>query len=952
MKKTLFTLAVAAIAAASAGSLAYKVSSASANRQPGDNDRELAVSIRQLTNRSTEGLVEQKNPRGGSMVDLQGRFQDLAIVKLDPEGDAAAACVASLEEANRFFGRDLETGEVYRSSYTDTEEYLRTKHAGAPAMTVEEFLFYKEMIRRAAPKLIGGTGVPESNSETGTGGTATPPSSSFSSDLTTNTTTINIINADGAGEGFNDATAKAAEGGNNGTTLGAQRLNVFNFAAQIWAANLDSTVPINVSAQFNPLACTNTSATLGSAGANRLHFNFPGAPFADTLYPEALANKLSGSDQSAEADINARFNSDIDNGCFGNGKTFYYGLDNSTPSGKVNILVVILHELGHGLGFQTFADETSGAQFAGMSDMFDRHIFDRTTGKFWNQMTDKERVDSALNTGNLLWDGPNVNGASGSLTAGRDTTNGRVQLYAPNPVKTGSSISHWDTAATPNLLMEPNITVGLPLTLDLTRQEMRDIGWYRDVNGDRQADTITNVAVSGTNLPVGSSAQVTWTNGGGFAGNVSVELSTDGGATFPITLASNVVNNGFLTFTVPNNATTQAKIRVREYDFVSPVGTSANFTILASTPANSFIQFSSSNYSVSESGGHFDVTVTRTGDTSGAATVNYTTADQSGAGHASQTSDYETATGTLSFAAGQTSKTFRILIVDDLLVEGNETIDLVLWNPTGLNVTLGSPITSQLTIVDNDTVASTTNPYDDARFFVRQHYLDFLNREPDQGGWDFWTNQITSCGTDTTCIEIRRINVSAAYYLSNEFQNTGFEAYVTHRSAFGPTAPNSPVPLLYTTFMHDVQELGNGYIFGQAGADAVLEANKVAYFNEFVNRPEFLSKYPAGLSSAQFADALLATAGLSTTGTFRDSLLTKTRAAALRAVAESSTIQSHEFNNAFVAMEYFGYLRRDPDTAGYNFWLGKLNAFNGNYINAEMVKAFITATEVRQRFGP
>jgi hypothetical protein len=238
MKKTLLTLAIAAIGAASAGSLAFKVSSASANRQPGDNDADLAATIRQLTNRSPEGLVEKKLPGGGAMVDLQGRFQDLAIVKLDPEGDPAAACVTSLDEANHFFGRDLETGEVYPSS--DTEEYLRTKHA-APTMTVDEFLFYKEMIRRAAPKLIGGASIPGSNSGTGTGGdTATPPSSSFSSDATANTTQINIVNTiDGPTEGFNDPAAKAPEGGNNGTTLGAQRLNLFNFAAQIWAAHID-----------------------------------------------------------------------------------------------------------------------------------------------------------------------------------------------------------------------------------------------------------------------------------------------------------------------------------------------------------------------------------------------------------------------------------------------------------------------------------------------------------------------------------------------------------------------------------------------------------------------------------------------------------------------------------------------------------------------------------------
>ena len=240
---------------------------------------------------------------------------------------------------------------------------------------------------------------------------------------------------------------------------------------------------------------------------------------------------------------------------------------------------------------------------------------------------------------------------------------------------------------------------------------------------------------------------------------------------------------------------------------------------------------------------------------------------------------------------------------------------------------------------------------------MRQHYLDFLNREPDQSGWDFWTNVITQCGADTACTEVHRINVSAAYFLSKEFQSTGYLAYLTHRSAFGATATGSPAPVLYNTFMHDVQELGKGYVDLQPGADAVLEANKVAYFNEFVARPEFLVKYPASLTNQQYVDNLLTTASLPTTGTFHDSLVnglnggSMTRATVLRSVAESSTIQTRELNAGFVTMEYFGYLRRDPDTSGFNFWLNKLNSFNGNYIQAEMVKAFIESTEDRQRFG-
>lgn len=536
--------------------------------------------------------------------------------------------------------------------------------------------------------------------------------------------------------------------------------------------------------------------------------------------------------------------------------------------------------------------------------------------------------------------------------------------------------------------------------------------------------------------------------------------------------------------------------------------------------ATSLIQFATSNFGVDEAGGHVDFTVNRTGDTSGTATVNYNTFDESQVGHASQKSDYEIAVGTLTFAPGETSKTFRILIVDDKFDENDEVIDLALSNPTGAGVGLGSPNTAQVTILDNDTGAPVSNPVDSSTFFVRQHYLDFLNREPDTAGLNFWVNEIESCGGDAACREVKRINVSAAFFLSIEFQRTGYLAYLTHRAAFGPNASGSPAPVLYGNFMRDVQALQRGFAFGQPGADATLEANKVAYFNNFVTRPEFVSKYPSTLTNDQFVDALLTSANLSpndftvnltnsqevpptnptTTGgarrpssfgtahftinaggtamtmtatvnnidftgaqtadtndnltnahihasatvtptttapvvwgfigtpfndnnpndavvtpfgagvggnvsgkwdapegngttltdqlanirgghayvnfhtsqfgggeirgnfpatqSLRDALVagltggTMTRAQVLRAVAEAQFLNDREFNAAFVTMEYFGYLRRDPDTSGFNFWLSKLNSFGGSFANAEMVKAFISSAEYRQRFGP
>jgi hypothetical protein len=329
--------------------------------------------------------------------------------------------------------------------------------------------------------------------------------------------------------------------------------------------------------------CTATSATLGSAGAVYRIRDFTGAPFASTWYQAALANKIARSDLVTTLnDVSATFNSNLNGSpsCL-NGRRFYFGFDNASPGGNINLLVVVLHEIGHGLGFANFVNEQTGANAGGFTDVFSQFTFDRTTGKYWSQMTDAERQASAINTGNVFWDGANVKIASGFLTAGRDAANGRVELYAPNPVSLGSSISHYGTSTSPNLLMEPFINTGLPLDLDLTRQQMRDIGWFRDTNTvDTTADAITSVAPNSGTVIIGNNAAITWTNVGSFNQNVTIELSTNGGATFPTTVAANIANTGSFNWTVPNLPTTQARIRVRENGFANPSATSsANFII-------------------------------------------------------------------------------------------------------------------------------------------------------------------------------------------------------------------------------------------------------------------------------------------------------------------------------------------------------------------------------------
>jgi len=260
------------------------------------------------------------------------------------------------------------------------------------------------------------------------------------------------------------------------------------------------------------------------------------------------------------------------------------------------------------------------------------------------------------------------------------------------------------------------------------------------------------------------------------------------------------------------------------------------------------------------------------------------------------------------------------------------------------------------------------NPIDDADFFVRQHYSDFLNRQPDAAGLSFWTNQIASCGTDQTCIEIKRINVSAAFFLSIEFQETGYLAYKTYKAAYGNLS-GAPVPLRFDEFLPDTQMIGQGVVVNAPGWEQQLENNKVAFFNTFVARTRFTSAYQTSMSPADFVDALFGHAGVTPSGNERSLAIGEfgsasntadqaARARALRRVAENGTLGAQEKNKGFVLMQYCGYLRRNPydppeqtlDFAGYNFWLNKLNQFNGNFVDAEMVKAFITSGEYRQRF--
>lgn len=235
--------------------------------------------------------------------------------------------------------------------------------------------------------------------------------------------TVNILNGDAAGVGFNDNTAVAPVGGNTGVTLGQQRLIAYQRAATVWGSTLNSAVTVNVRAQWTALTCTATTAVLGSAGAAQTIRNFPNAPVANTLYCAALANKISGVDNSTVTyvpptapagtapvtyQINANFNVNL--GLNANclpGSTFYLGLDNNPTGSQVDLLAVLIHELGHGLGFQTFTSGASGAYSNGFPSIWDSYLTDGATNLNWTQLTATQRAASAISD-KLVWAGPLV----------------------------------------------------------------------------------------------------------------------------------------------------------------------------------------------------------------------------------------------------------------------------------------------------------------------------------------------------------------------------------------------------------------------------------------------------------------------------------------------------------------------------------------------------------------
>ena len=938
--------------------------------------------------------------------------------------------------------------------------------------------------------------------------------------------TIVILNNDPAGVGFNDPTAVAPVGGNPGTTLGQQRLNAFQAAANVWGATLTSSSTITIRAQWSALSCTANSAVLGSSGTINIFANFANAPFGGTWYSGALANKLAGSDLNGSPEIDANFNVNLGNpGCL-DGVHFYLGLDNNHGT-DVDLFTVLLHEFTHGFGFQTFTSGSTGAQNAGMPSVYDRFLVDNTTGKTWIQMNDAERVASALNTGQLAWNGFQVKSAVRTILS---TPLLKINLpaaiagnYAVGTAAFGAALNTTGVTANVVQALDPADGAGV-LTTDgcsaltnggtvsgkIALIDRGTCAFVLKVKNAQNAGAIGVVVVNnvaGSPIGMGGSdatitipavmvSQADGTTirnqfGVGVNGSILLDTTTPSGADLlgralmfapnPFQAGSSVSHwdtslfpnqlmepsiNGDLT----HNVTTPQDLtfsQLRDVGWVSDASTT--------------VQFSAANYNVGEGGVSTTVTVNRSGDTAGFTDVTFVTSD----GVAKQSSDYVVASGTFTFAPGETSKTFSVLIVDDSFIEASETLNVTLSNPAG--AVLAAPSSATVTISDNDaagailpvpkrfaaalegaqetpanaSVAKGTglvllnagetaaqvglqfqslssaqtaahihgpsapgvaapilfplpstnpvtnfaisptapqvadlkaglhylnvhstnfgggeirgqlrgNPTLEESFFVRQQYLDFLSRDGDPGGFNFWVGQISPCQANAQCFHDSTIFVADAFFFEPEFQQTAGFVFRAYRAAFGNTQPFPNPDGSNATEANKLVDYSK-YVADRARVvgGANLAAAQLAFANEFASRAEFTSRYPTTQTAAQFVAAILATiqtadaVDLSAqTAALVNEYNTGGRGRVLYRLADDNAQNpinnqafiNAEYNRQFALTLYFGYLRRNPDIGGFLFWQSQINLAAVRDVPKQnaLVCSFITAAEYQGRFS-
>ena len=369
--------------------------------------------------------------------------------------------------------------------------------------------------------------------------------------------------------GFSDATPTAAIGGNPGTTLGAQRLNTFQKAADILETFLDIKVDVKVDAAFSGLVCSAGSGVLGSAGAVSGHINTANVPLANTIYPIALVNNLANSDiNSATAEISATFNSSMDNNdnCLA-GVDWYYGYDDPSLAGAeyvndTSFLSVVIHELLHGLGVSSWVS-ASGALNSGFMDAYSANLYDQSTNKSWAAMNNSERSASMTNSNNLVWTGTNVNSSTAASLLTNGINSGNVEMYAPNPYESGSSVSHFSKDATPNEIMEPTYTEFLT-TPGMATQLLQDMGWAL-VSGNT-APILASIGSQSTNEDNAKVLALSATDGEGdsltysaVSDNASVTASVLG-SNLTLTPAANYFGSANITVTVSDGALSDSEV--------------------------------------------------------------------------------------------------------------------------------------------------------------------------------------------------------------------------------------------------------------------------------------------------------------------------------------------------------------------------------------------------------
>jgi subtilisin family serine protease len=446
------------------------------------------------------------------------------------------------------------------------------------------------------------------------------------------------------------------------------------------------------------------------------------------------------------------------------------------------------------------------------------------------------------------------------------------------------------------------------------------------------------------------------------SGSLSATTTTDSNGNYSF---ANLPAGGDYGFTPSKQGYTFSPPNVSIFNLAADNAT-INFTAQAHSAGPNVVGFAQVSYQYGEGDGRATFTVTRVGDTSGAATLDYRTTDSdtfqvgcadtvNNAGGAFARCDFATTVGKLSFAAGEVSKTITVPLIDDGHDEGTETFQLQLSNPTGSGTSLGGLNVATVTLLDNDTGVVPNPVTNSISFFVRQQYLDFLSREPEPS--EPWSAVLTRCAnintgpaTNTDC---DRIAVSRAFYESPEFNVKGLYVFRFYKLAFNRLPQ-------YTEIVSDMS-----FVAG-ATAEEVF-ARKAQLATAFTERQEFFNAY-GSLSNAQFVSALLgryALASISTPDPFAPDSGTKvtltnaeltnrldtallTRAQVFRAIADSDQVSAAEFNSAFVAMQYYGYLRRTPEPAGYD---ANLNALQRGTSRREMINGFLNSAEYRLRFG-